>query len=212
MGFADHEFEVDHLLCHSNLFVLEIPMNPFCRKTLALAMPTTRWRVPRWPMISRGGRARRHSMSRGLGCAALATGISFFTPNALALDVNVASAEQLEGLRGLGPRTAQIIVRERERGGKFESLEDLSDRVRGIGLKKAQALQAAGMTVDGAAGATVAKPAATPVSPSVPKATVKPSATLTSKPASSAHRAPSAARSSPVAPSGRGAVPGRNTP
>ncbi|MNL73587.1 hypothetical protein D3C87_1990680 [compost metagenome] len=40
------------------------------------------------------------------------------------------------------------------------SLEDLSERVRGIGQKKAQALQAAGLTVGGKAGA-VAEPAST---------------------------------------------------
>lgn len=209
-GFADHEFEVDHLLCHSNLFALEIPMNPFCRTTLALPMPTMRWRLPRWPLIARGGLARRHGISRRLGCAALASGISLFSPMALALDVNVASAEQLEGLRGLGPRTAQLIVSERERGGRFESLEDLSDRVRGIGVKKAQALQAAGMTVGGAGSmsgtptATSSKPGVAPVSATAPKATGKASVSGTG--------AASGGRSGSVPPPGRGAVPASRTP
>jgi competence protein ComEA len=70
--------------------------------------------------------------------------------SAQALDLNTATAEQLTDLRGLGPRTAQIIVQERNRAGPFESLEDLSDRVRGIGLKRLQALQAAGLRVPGA--------------------------------------------------------------
>lgn len=190
-------------------------MNPFCRKTLAVAMPTMRWRAPRWPLFAQGGMARRHSMSRSLRGVALATGISLFTPTVLALDVNVASAEQLEGLRGLGPRTAQIIVRERERGGKFESLEDLSDRVRGIGLKKAQALQAAGMTVGGMTslpGATSPKAGGTPLAPTAPKATAKPSSNPMSKPSSGATTAPSASRSSAGTPSGRGVVPGRTGP
>lgn len=69
-----------------------------------------------------------------------------------ALDVNTASAQQLEALRGVGPKTAQIIVQERLRGGQFESIEDLSDRVRGIGPKKAQALRAAGLRVGGRTG------------------------------------------------------------
>jgi competence protein ComEA len=35
------------------------------------------------------------------------------------------------------------------RAGHFESLEDLSDRVRGIGVKKLQAMQAGGLRVGG---------------------------------------------------------------
>ena len=57
------------------------------------------------------------------------------------------TAEQLKDLRGVGPRTAQMIVQERNRAGPFESLEDLSDRVRGIGPKRLQTLQAAGLRV-----------------------------------------------------------------
>jgi competence protein ComEA len=96
----------------------------------------------------------------------LSAGLGVAAPPAQAVDINQATAAQLEGLRGIGPRTADIIVRERERGGRFESLDDLSERVRGIGQKKAQALQAAGLTI-GAAGvapksAAAAAPAARP--------------------------------------------------
>jgi len=66
-----------------------------------------------------------------------------------AIDVNTATQEQLRGVRGIGPKTAQIIIEERSRGGRYESLEDLSDRVKGIGPKKAAALQAAGLTAAG---------------------------------------------------------------
>lgn len=66
-----------------------------------------------------------------------------------ALDANTASAVQLETLNGVGPRTAQTIVQERERGGKFESLEDLSDRVRGIGKKRLMRFREAGLSVGG---------------------------------------------------------------
>jgi len=65
-----------------------------------------------------------------------------------ALDVNTASSEQLQTLRGIGDKTAHIIVQERERGGHFVSLQDLSDRVRGIGPKRLESLQAAGLTVE----------------------------------------------------------------
>ena len=48
----------------------------------------------------------------------------------LALDLNTATATQLETIRGLGPKTAKLIVKECEHGGSFESLENLAERVR----------------------------------------------------------------------------------
>ena len=68
-------------------------------------------------------------------------GVSFAT------DINQASLEQLRNVRGIGPKTAQIIIDERTRGGQYESFTDLSDRVKGIGSKKAEALKHAGLTV-----------------------------------------------------------------
>lgn len=66
----------------------------------------------------------------------------------LAVDLNEADGTQLQALPGIGPKTAEMIIHERERGGAFTSLEDLSDRVRGIGPKKLEALQEAGLRVD----------------------------------------------------------------
>jgi len=68
-------------------------------------------------------------------------------PAAWAVDVNSADAQQLETITGIGPKTAQVIIEERARGGSFESFDDLVERVKGIGPKKAQSLQAAGLTV-----------------------------------------------------------------
>ncbi|WP_033455575.1 ComEA family DNA-binding protein, partial [Bordetella bronchiseptica] len=65
-------------------------------------------------------------------------------------------------VRGVGPRTARVIIEERQRGGRFLSLEDLSERVSGIGLKKMQSLQAAGLTAGPAAPAAGARPEARP--------------------------------------------------
>jgi competence ComEA-like helix-hairpin-helix protein len=48
------------------------------------------------------------------------------------VQVNRASAEELERLPGVGPQLARAIVEDRARRGPFRSLEDLS-RVRGIG-------------------------------------------------------------------------------
>ena len=74
---------------------------------------------------------------------------------AWAVDVNRASAQELQSVRGIGPKTAQAIVGERMRGGSFESFQDLSERVKGIGAKKVQSLQAAGLTLSGAASPTI---------------------------------------------------------
>ena len=81
------------------------------------------------------------------GRLALAAGLGMAALPAQALDLNTATAAQLETIRGLGAKTVEIIIKERERGGKFTSLDDLAERVRGIGQKKAQALQAAGLEV-----------------------------------------------------------------
>lgn len=78
-------------------------------------------------------------------------------PAAWAVNANSATAQQLESISGIGPKTAQVIIDERNRGGSFESFDDLAERVKGIGPKKARALQAAGLTVGHAAKAEPGK-------------------------------------------------------
>ena len=56
------------------------------------------------------------------------------------IDVNVATADELETLPGVGPATATAIVTERERNGPFVDVDDL-DRVPGIGPAKLDALR-----------------------------------------------------------------------
>lgn len=56
------------------------------------------------------------------------------------VDVNVASADELDTLPGVGPATAAAIVTERERNGPFVDIDDL-DRVPGIGPAKLEALR-----------------------------------------------------------------------
>ncbi|TAN30923.1 MAG: DUF655 domain-containing protein [Castellaniella sp.] len=102
-------------------------MNPFLSSTIALPGRSG------WPRVLRVA-----------GLAALT-----WAGAAGAVDLNTATLDQLRGVRGIGPKTAQIILQERERGGRYVSFADLSDRVRGIGPKRAQTLQSAGLTIDG---------------------------------------------------------------
>ncbi|MDO8879979.1 MAG: ComEA family DNA-binding protein [Coriobacteriia bacterium] len=55
------------------------------------------------------------------------------------VNINAASATELEALPGVGPATAQKIVDDREKNGPFAAPEDLM-RVPGIGPKKFEAL------------------------------------------------------------------------
>lgn len=56
------------------------------------------------------------------------------------IDVNSASAAELELLPGIGPTLAQRIVEDRERNGPFATVEDL-DRVSGIGPRTIEKLK-----------------------------------------------------------------------
>ncbi len=46
-------------------------------------------------------------------------------PPAAPLELNSASAEQLQQVPGIGPKTAQSIVEFREKSGPFQRIEDL---------------------------------------------------------------------------------------
>jgi competence protein ComEA len=56
------------------------------------------------------------------------------------VDLNTATATELEALPGVGPATAQAILDQRRRVGRFRSVDDLLD-VRGIGPSKLAALR-----------------------------------------------------------------------
>jgi competence protein ComEA len=129
-------------------------MNPFLDSTVAVPLASEQSLVQpqkqieplrgRWSFPFAHQAANR--LARRSRVAVMLAGVGVGL-SAQALELNTATAEQLRDLRGVGPRTAQIIVQERNRAGPFESLEDLSDRVRGIGPKRLQALQAAGLRV-----------------------------------------------------------------
>jgi competence protein ComEA len=69
------------------------------------------------------------------------------TFSAFAVNVNVADEAALRGIKGIGPSKARAIVREREEGGPFRDAEDLGQRVKGLGGRAVERLQAEGLTI-----------------------------------------------------------------
>lgn len=93
------------------------------------------------------------------------------------MDVNRATASQLQSIKGIGPRTAANIVAERARGGAFESLTELAERVKGFGAKSIVRLRDAGLKV--------VKPPVGMTQPgtrAMPRRPITPPAGLSSKP------------------------------
>lgn len=66
-------------------------------------------------------------------------GASDAAGEAAAVNINTATLDELDGLPGVGPATAQAIIDEREENGPFTAPEDLM-RVSGIGEKKFEKL------------------------------------------------------------------------
>lgn len=137
-------------------------MNPFLNDPVATPLDLkhpAHWRT--MPNAERTARIKKQARTIAIA-AGIAAGVSVGL-SAHALDVNLASVTELERLKGVGPRTAKMIVQERSRAGAYQSLEDLSDRVRGLGERRVRALQAAGLSVSASgAGLTPASAASHP--------------------------------------------------
>jgi competence protein ComEA len=75
-----------------------------------------------------------------------------------AVDVNKATAAELDSVKGIGPGISTKIVDERKKG-SFKDWQDFIDRVKGIGEGNAAKFSAEGLTVNGSAfkGAAVTK-------------------------------------------------------
>lgn len=61
-------------------------------------------------------------------------------PPAKPIDLNLASAKELQELPGVGPVTAQRIIDMRQKSGRFHRVEDLL-AIRGISQKKLDAMR-----------------------------------------------------------------------
>jgi competence protein ComEA len=71
------------------------------------------------------------------------------------VDVNTANSDALRGIKGIGPAKAKAILDERQAHGPFKDAADLGTRVKGMGGKTVQRLEAEGLTI-GAATKTAA--------------------------------------------------------
>lgn len=159
-------------------------MNPFTESTVAVPAVADQygaWPEPEAELLPLSGLAAESPMSPGpeaespmspgttLKKAVMRAGVclvllgSAFANTVYAVDVNAADVSQLEGIKGIGPKTARTIIEERARGGRYESFDDLSDRVKGIGPAKVASLRSAGLTVQG--GLNAAEPAGREKSP-----------------------------------------------
>ena len=66
-----------------------------------------------------------------------------------AVDVNKATAAELDAVKGIGPGTSKMILDERKKG-DFKSWEDFIERVKGVGESRAAKLSAEGLRVGSA--------------------------------------------------------------
>lgn len=75
-----------------------------------------------------------------------------------AVEINKATQAELTTVKGIGPAMSAKILEERKKA-PFKDWNDLKSRVKGIGDKTAPKLSEGGLTVNGAAFSSAAKPA-----------------------------------------------------
>ncbi len=127
-----------------------------------------------------------------------------------AVDVNKATAAELDGIKGIGPGISTKILDERKKG-QFKDWTDFVTRVNGIGETNAAKFSAEGMTVNGSGfNGVAAAPAKKDDKPMAKDAMAKPAAAtaaapakddkkMEAKPTAAAAAAPAAAKADPKA-------------
>lgn len=91
---------------------------------------------------------------------AVAMWFAFSSAAFAAVNLNTASKDELDGVKGIGPVKAQAIIDYRQKNGAFKSLDDLKN-VKGFGEKSVDKLRAE-LTINGATSAKKADKAAVP--------------------------------------------------
>jgi competence protein ComEA len=79
----------------------------------------------------------------------LAAGLCLAANTCTALEINQATAAELDSIRGIGPGLSTPILAERSKA-PFKDWADLVARIKGIGPATAARFSAQGLTVDGA--------------------------------------------------------------
>jgi len=80
---------------------------------------------------------------------AFALALAGAAPAAAGVDANTATQVELEAIAGIGPALAARIVEERRKS-PFRNLEELEQRVRGVGPASLRRMQQGGLVVRGA--------------------------------------------------------------
>jgi competence protein ComEA len=96
-----------------------------------------------------------------------------------AVDINSANSDALRGIKGIGPAKAKAILEERDAHGPFKDAAELSKRVKGMGGKTVDRLQAEGLTIGPATKVAAAAPS-TPTTAAT-SASAKPAAVTVRK-------------------------------
>lgn len=92
------------------------------------------------PSVGEAAQSDAAAQSSGLDGGVAGDGASASASASGLVNINTATAEELDTLPGVGPSTAAAIIEDREANGPFSSPEDLM-RVSGIGEKKYAKLQ-----------------------------------------------------------------------
>ena len=99
-----------------------------------------------------------------------------------AVDVNKATAAELDAIKGIGPGISTKILDERKKG-NFKDWNDFIERVKGVGETNAAKFSAEGMTVGGAAYKPTAAAATKPAAATPAAAPAAPTAKVAAAPA-----------------------------
>ena len=74
--------------------------------------------------------------------------LGFSDAFAAPINVNTATQSELEGIQGIGPSKAKMIITEKAKGGYFEDTKDFQKRVRGVGKKSVEKMMGNGLAIE----------------------------------------------------------------